>query len=784
MLNTAIVVLPLIIFVLLYFSINTLLYYLIIFNNSFKFTETSFKVVSFLFYFVLSAVIVYILFTRIFKFNFLVNKILLEKESFLNWRFIKDLENKNSVFKNIELQSRLKKSFIKLKDVIIFVFFTLLFITVVSILNNQVINPLKTSVYDTYLKKFNIVTNKSLYLEGDSLIVMTDKISEDISIGYQGNFSLLNTNTIYLGFVNGQNNYITLNLGNYNKKIYFDVVKKPKIINSIVDVRFGENYNKKFKNEFIIDAFIDSKISIYLNLDNATEKGKQINFSLKKDTVINIVFSNDKITDSVQYYFKGSQPIAPSINYEEYDQGYKIYISDLYGLKRLEVNEEKRNLSGLGFSMILNSSNSGIFRVMAENILNQKTFIVLNNKTSVDYSYETSDSFDGNDINNNSMHDDIFEDLNNLIKTLDLFYNSTLIEKKVYLDIKEYLLKQMKIFNNSNDLKIKNDIKQDLKELNEIFKEISNKQLDTKNINNEEKKLNNNLNKFMNKRNSINTPNESDGDVLTAEDVINLENYLVNLNLISLNIDKNIYRNTSQLIRVSSLLSVIDSLNVLSNKNRKIGEILSLDILSIKNLAENKNSDILEVRYRINNLTVKIYNVLKNREVLNSMSGENKQNSNCSDSNGNSKKPGLSELLSDILSDGNSGNNDSEQENGENKNGKGNTSNSKDDGNTNDIKNENNDKGHNGNSLSLEEIEKQLINKIGNYDNQDSVFKRKIKWLDYSKTERINPDLDNKRKGNYVNTIETEPFKLTYDKPENLLIIKKQILRKKKNVFY
>jgi hypothetical protein len=784
MLNTAIVVLPLIIFVLLYFSINTLLYYLIIFNNSFKFTETSFKVVSFLFYFVLSAVIVYILFTRIFKFNFLVNKILLEKESFLNWRFIKDLENKNSVFKNIELQSRLKKSFIKLKDVIIFVFFTLLFITVVSILNNQVINPLKTSVYDTYLKKFNIVTNKSLYLEGDSLIVMTDKISEDISIGYQGNFSLLNTNTIYLGFVNGQNNYITLNLGNYNKKIYFDVVKKPKIINSIVDVRFGENYNKKFKNEFIIDAFIDSKISIYLNLDNATEKGKQINFSLKKDTVINIVFSNDKITDSVQYYFKGSQPIAPSINYEEYDQGYKIYISDLYGLKRLEVNEEKRNLSGLGFSMILNSSNRGIFRVMAENILNQKTFIVLNNKTSVDYSYETSDSFDGNDINNNSMHDDIFEDLNNLIKTLDLFYNSTLIEKKVYLDIKEYLLKQMKIFNNSNDLKIKNDIKQDLKELNEIFKEISNKQLDTKNINNEEKKLNNNLNKFMNKRNSINTPNESDGDVLTAEDVINLENYLVNLNLISLNIDKNIYRNTSQLIRVSSLLSVIDSLNVLSNKNRKIGEILSLDILSIKNLAENKNSDILEVRYRINNLTVKIYNVLKNREVLNSMSGENKQNSNCSDSNGNSKKPGLSELLSDILSDGNSGNNDSEQENGENKNGKGNTSNSKDDGNTNDIKNENNDKGHNGNSLSLEEIEKQLINKIGNYDNQDSVFKRKIKWLDYSKTERINPDLDNKRKGNYVNTIETEPFKLTYDKPENLLIIKKQILRKKKNVFY
>ncbi|WP_448520772.1 hypothetical protein, partial [Schleiferia thermophila] len=639
---------------------------------------------------------------------------MLEKESFLNWRFIKDLENKNSVFKNIELQSRLKKSFIKLKDVIIFVFFTLLFITVVSILNNQVINPLKTSVYDTYLKKFNIVTNKSLYLEGDSLIVMTDKISEDISIGYQGNFSLLNTNTIYLGFVNGQNNYITLNLGNYNKKIYFDVVKKPKIINSIVDVRFGENYNKKFKNEFIIDAFIDSKISIYLNLDNATEKGKQINFSLKKDTVINIVFSNDKITDSVQYYFKGSQPIAPSINYEEYDQGYKIYISDLYGLKRLEVNEEKRNLSGLGFSMILNSSNSGIFRVMAENILNQKTFIVLNNKTSVDYSYETSDSFDGNDINNNSMHDDIFEDLNNLIKTLDLFYNSTLIEKKVYLDIKEYLLKQMKIFNNSNDLKIKNDIKQDLKELNEIFKEISNKQLDTKNINNEEKKLNNNLNKFMNKRNSINTPNESDGDVLTAEDVINLENYLVNLNLISLNIDKNIYRNTSQLIRVSSLLSVIDSLNVLSNKNRKIGEILSLDILSIKNLAENKNSDILEVRYRINNLTVKIYNVLKNREVLNSMSGENKQNSNCSDSNGNSKKPGLSELLSDILSDGNSGNNDSEQENGENKNGKGNTSNSKDDGNTNDIKNENNDKGHNGNSLSLEEIEKQLINKIGN----------------------------------------------------------------------
>ncbi|WP_333596272.1 hypothetical protein [Schleiferia thermophila] len=709
---------------------------------------------------------------------------MLDKESFLNWRFIKDLENKNSVFKNIELQSRLKKSFIKLKDVIIFVFFTLLFITVVSILNNQVINPLKTSVYDTYLKKFNIVTNKSLYLEGDSLIVMTDKISEDISIGYQGNFSLLNTNTIYLGFVNGQNNYITLNLGNYNKKIYFDVVKKPKIINSIVDVRFGENYNKKFKNEFIIDAFIDSKISIYLNLDNATEKGKQINFSLKKDTVINIVFSNDKITDSVQYYFKGSQPIAPSINYEEYDQGYKIYISDLYGLKRLEVNEEKRNLSGLGFSMILNSSNSGIFRVMAENILNQKTFIVLNNKTSVDYSYETSDSFDGNDINNNSMHDDIFEDLNNLIKTLDLFYNSTLIEKKVYLDIKEYLLKQMKIFNNSNDLKIKNDIKQDLKELNEIFKEISNKQLDTKNINNEEKKLNNNLNKFMNKRNSINTPNESDGDVLTAEDVINLENYLVNLNLISLNIDKNIYRNTSQLIRVSSLLSVIDSLNVLSNKNRKIGEILSLDILSIKNLAENKNSDILEVRYRINNLTVKIYNVLKNREVLNSMSGENKQNSNCSDSNGNSKKPGLSELLSDILSDGNSGNNDSEQENGENKNGKGNTSNSKDDGNTNDIKNENNDKGHNGNSLSLEEIEKQLINKIGNYDNQDSVFKRKIKWLDYSKTERINPDLDNKRKGNYVNTIETEPFKLTYDKPENLLIIKKQILRKKKNVFY
>ncbi|GCD79884.1 hypothetical protein [Schleiferia thermophila] len=709
---------------------------------------------------------------------------MLEKESFLNWRFIKDLENKNSVFKNIELQSRLKKSFIKLKDVIIFVFFTLLFITVVSILNNQVINPLKTSVYDTYLKKFNIVTNKSLYLEGDSLIVMTDKISEDISIGYQGNFSLLNTNTIYLGFVNGQNNYITLNLGNYNKKIYFDVVKKPKIINSIVDVRFGENYNKKFKNEFIIDAFIDSKISIYLNLDNATEKGKQINFSLKKDTVINIVFSNDKITDSVQYYFKGSQPIAPSINYEEYDQGYKIYISDLYGLKRLEVNEEKRNLSGLGFSMILNSSNSGIFRVMAENILNQKTFIVLNNKTSVDYSYETSDSFDGNDINNNSMHDDIFEDLNNLIKTLDLFYNSTLIEKKVYLDIKEYLLKQMKIFNNSNDLKIKNDIKQDLKELNEIFKEISNKQLDTKNINNEEKKLNNNLNKFMNKRNSINTPNESDGDVLTAEDVINLENYLVNLNLISLNIDKNIYRNTSQLIRVSSLLSVIDSLNVLSNKNRKIGEILSLDILSIKNLAENKNSDILEVRYRINNLTVKIYNVLKNREVLNSMSGENKQNSNCSDSNGNSKKPGLSELLSDILSDGNSGNNDSEQENGENKNGKGNTSNSKDDGNTNDIKNENNNKGHNGNSLSLEEIEKQLINKIGNYDNQDSVFKRKIKWLDYSRTERINPDFDNKRKGNYVNTIETEPFKLTYDKPENLLIIKKQTLRKKKNVFY
>ncbi|MGK0638145.1 hypothetical protein [Schleiferia thermophila] len=709
---------------------------------------------------------------------------MLEKESFLNWRFIKDLENKNSVFKNIELQSRLKKSFIKLKDVIIFVFFTLLFITVVSILNNQVINPLKTSVYDTYLKKFNIVTNKSLYLEGDSLIVMTDKISEDISIGYQGNFSLLNTNTIYLGFVNGQNNYITLNLGNYNKKIYFDVVKKPKIINSIVDVRFGENYNKKFKNEFIIDAFIDSKISIYLNLDNATEKGKQINFSLKKDTVINIVFSNDKITDSVQYYFKGSQPIAPSINYEEYDQGYKIYISDLYGLKRLEVNEEKRNLSGLGFSMILNSSNSGIFRVMAENILNQKTFIVLNNKTSVDYSYETSDSFDGNDINNNSMHDDIFEDLNNLIKTLDLFYNSTLIEKKVYLDIKEYLLKQMKIFNNSNDLKIKNDIKQDLKELNEIFKEISNKQLDTKNINNEEKKLNNNLNKFMNKRNSINTPNESDGDVLTAEDVINLENYLVNLNLISLDIDKNIYRNTSQLIRVSSLLSVIDSLNVLSNKNRKIGEILSLDILSIKNLAENKNSDILEVRYRINNLTVKIYNVLKNREVLNSMSGENKQNSNCSDSNGNSKKPGLSELLSDILSDGNSGNNDSEQENGENKNGKGNTSNSKDDGNTNDIKNENNNKGHNGNSLSLEEIEKQLINKIGNYDNQDSVFKRKIKWLDYSRTERINPDFDNKRKGNYVNTIETEPFKLTYDKPENLLIIKKQTLRKKKNVFY
>lgn len=787
-LNLLMGITPVILLVAIYFTFNSVIYNISILNNSFSIIQSLYSFLKYLTYLFLILFVVILLLVKFFKFNFFINRYLLDKESFLHWRFIKEIEFNKSVFKFIELDNRLKLFKIKFNRKILGLSFLLISISFFSFVSKKYVNPINTSVYDIYLRQFNFNFGKEFYLEGDSLILNTDNISSDVYVSYNGISKELNNKSIFLGFVEGTKNFITINVNSYKKPIFFNLINKPKIIHSTVEVNYNNLYIKKFINEFNVEALLNSNIRIDINFENASERDKIIDFKLSSDTVIMVYFFNENIIDSVQFTFKTFEPTSPKIDFEKTNDGYKIYITDSYGLKKLDINGYTKKINGLNYNFILGENS--IYKITVENILNVKSVVLLNNKLVYDNSKNsiiTSTEYnDFTETSNQSLN----ENIKNLIETLDILFESKWIDEKDYTEIKEYLIEEYKKYVSLRKGEDLRKVQENIFELSKILKEIANNQLDDKKKENEIKKLKNKLNSFKKKSLGENlNPVDNTEDALSTTDIVNLENFLVNLNLVSLDIDKGFYKSPLQLFRLSSLTFIVDSLNALIDKNKKLKEILSEDLFSIKQMVFSKkeNLDLKEVRFRINNLTVKIYNILKNRELINMGSSENNKNSNCNNNNnGNTKKPGISELLSEIINDGESeeGKNGSEDKDHDGKSKESDKEKTQE-GDDNEKNIEKKGKGKVGNSDSLEELEKQLLNKIGNYEKNDSLFKQKIKWLDYSNALRVNPLMDSKRKGNYVMEQETIFNKNTGSKQiENFMPIRKQNLHLKTNVYY
>ncbi|GCD78298.1 hypothetical protein JCM31826_17800 [Thermaurantimonas aggregans] len=749
------------------------------------------SLIVFFLFVVLLIIVVLFYFSTTFKSK--IFNLLFTNKDFLDFSIQGELVKRVDVFSSVELSKRLKYFFFPKPKKIILYLFIILILTISFSFKFFQIN-FNQDVFDKYVEKISYTFNKNFFVEGDSIFLFTDF---DCNGQIQLQYASYNTDLVkgknFIGLASPNENKLYFKLNSYHKKVLLQIVPRPKVREFTVHSIYDNSIKERFTNITHLNILSNSIVEYKLMADNSANKLITGNFLFKNDTVIDFVLCNTYVCDTFQVFLTKRNISSPVINYSKVGNFYLISISDDHGIKNVQINGNTDFFKQPKTSLLIELDTNLQYTIIASNILNKTTRITIGNKYSI--LNTTANAFNNSEILNQyleSLESDILSVINTLneqIKTSPINEIKQLLQnfQNQLNDISSDFYDQMRI----------NQIKTLLKDVNKLLEEFQNISKNSQDLANEllKQKLQNTLNRYKKENHKIRTSNEniSEASEINASEHIILEGLLLSFNNLSLDIEKNKYKNNKDLLNNSNLLTLADSLNMLLIKNKTLRPILSEEYERLKNTIQN-NSDLKTFVFAINNLSVKLYQIIKNVEQnnINSNNQNNSQNnSNCTNpsNTGNSKKPGLSELIGEESNDGKedngstsngdpkkNSNNDSNTNESENssENGKQNKSNKEKDGKS----------GPNGDKESLEELEKQLKDRKSSYSSILDELKRKIKWLDSEDSKRFNETMDNKRKGNFINDRDVEQINLIKKDTQNILYINRKELTVKTNVRY
>ena len=713
-------------------------------------------------------------------------------EDFRSYKIEKYLVLKGDAYSKYELNSRLKNlNFKGLRKILLFVFGILLVLSIFSFSKFKIVNF--NDPFDTYLSKFNFRLCMNEYLEGDSIFFISEFINQDLIIEYGNKDYVLDKNVVFIGFANTLFKEVNLKIGRnvFNKRVI--VHSKPRLENLLITTNYDNILVNEYKNIFELNTFLNSKISIKASFINAEKKGNFSEFLLSSDTVVKIKYCNPYWCDSIEIFIKSVELPRPMISYSKIGEQTIVKISDDIGLKSIFVNDRYFNVQKNSkiIEIVLDTVNN--HSVKGTNILNKFTEVRINNNK---FYYVSLKSNGLGELKN--LVDQIelqVQDVVNSLSDVNSIYDFKLYDNK--------LINLLSVLNNLNleendtySVKAK-QLKELINEINSILKELEKSHsTDNKLVSDMLfQKLKNTLNRYQTKKKKrdINTESNDFGDISASEQII-FEYILLVTNNLSVDIENGKFKNKRDIFKNSMMPVLLDSLMEIMLKRPPLYEILISDVNALKRIENDISNDIIPIMYRLNNIAVTIYNLLKNIEInqMNSDQKDQRQdNSNCTNpSMGNSKKPSLSELLGESdksIKEGEEGeegkkeSNDEKSENGndgkdgEQKDGMGDEKRNKE---------RNGNRHGTGSNESLEEIEKRLKNIISGGTFFDSnELKKKIKWLDYERSSRLNDEYDSRRQGNFVSD-DNDSFLQPLGNSDIIKIIRRPSLVIKHNGIY
>ncbi|MFN4299039.1 MAG: hypothetical protein ACK4EX_04800 [Thermaurantimonas sp.] len=719
--------------------------------------------------------------------------LLFTKKDFLEFSIQGDLVKRDDVFSTVELSNRLKYIFFpKPKKVILYVFVILVLSISFSFKFFQI--NVNDDVFDKYIQKISYTFNKDFFVEGDSIFLFTDFDSKgQIQLQYGSYNTNLTNGQNFVGLATTNEKNLIFKLNSFQKKIQINIVPRPKIREFSVYTNYENTIKEHFTNLTHLNILDMSIVEYKLVAENSSNNLFSGKFLFNKDTVIDFIFCNTYICDTFQVHFSKRNISNPIINYSKIGNLYLISVTDENGLKYLQINNNKDFFKQPKTSVLFELDTNLQYTIIATNILNKTTKVSIGINTSIfgasmnisnnsDLPYQYLENLEKEIVS-------VINNLNELIKTSSI--------SEIYQILQNFQSQLNNISSFINDQMRINQINSLLKDVGKFLEEYQNNAKNSQDLANDilKQKLQNTLNRYNkenNKNKSTNDNSSESGEINSSEQII-LESLLLSFNNLSIDIERNKYKNNKDLLNNSNLLSLSDSLNIILFKNKSLRSILSEDYNRLKNTIQN-STDLKNYVYAINSLSVKLYQIIKNIEQNNmnfNNQNNNQNNSNCSNpsNNGNSKKPGLSELLGEEYKDGKNANGSNSNEGSNNKlnndsKNEGNENSSENSNSNNDRKEKDGKSGSKGSRDSLEELEKQLRNNKLSYSSVIDELKRKIKWLDSENSKRLNEVMDNKRKGNFVDDRNVEEIDLIKANNFNILYISRKDLILKNNVRY
>lgn len=704
--------------------------------------------------------------------EFILSK-LLEKRDYQTYKIQSYLINNKSIFSLFELENRLNQfSFKGLKKAIIFGIIILSLFSFFSFKRftlNTPDNPL-----DFYLQKLNVNTDKKFYLEGDSIFIISDYTNSDLTIEYGQKISKIDLKKKFIGIATADFNRILFKYGLRSISRDIIIYKRPQLKDVFIQIHYNQHVINEFKNIFDIQTFSGS--TAYINAVIQNSKNKSINkeIQLFNDTILRFYYCNDFGCDSFSLFFKVNDLSSPLISHILSGDKFIVRVSDGYGLKTVKINNQIINTKPEEKIIEIFLDTLGIYRVFATNIFNKFSEVTIGKSND----YSGISSLNSEEFNSffNTIESEIIENILKLSETSDYYERSLSLDRLNELSKILDNLSTVELIDFNNKVKI-NNLQQLLKDVNTFLENVLKDKNDQSNLIEmlKSQNLKNTLNRYKkNKKSSEATNSESINTSLNSADQIILEYILIVSNKLSIDIEQKKFRNKNDIFNNSVLPIILDTLKMIMDKKPPIYDALIEDYTAIINSRINKSSDLNTLVYRLNNISVTLYNIIKNIESnsFNNLKNQSEKdkNSDCNNpGSGNTQKPTLKDLIGESESGEGEGKDDNSEKGEGNKLESGKSDNSTDSKKSGDNKNtrekekkENSDQKNrlqnSGiDSESLEDLEKRLRDVMSDNPSIDkNELRRRIKWLDYNKSKKMNEEIDNRRKGNFVIEVENE----------------------------
>ena len=716
----------------------------------------------------------YILTFLVYKTREILLKYFLSVDDYSSYKIQRSLLINKDPYSKFELKKRLQNiNFKGLKKAFTSLVMLLSVLSIFSFAKFSI--PRFENPFNEYISKFNIKQDKEEYLEGDSIFVLIDIPLADILLEYGNQVYPCNNNKIFIGLASPLHDRFSVKLFNnvVDRKVL--VHGRPRLNDLFISSNYKDIIIREYRNVFDVSAFRNSQVIIKASFIGAQHDEVENKFFIDKDTNVVITFCNPHFCDSLEINFKAVEINKPTITYTKFEDTYLVKVLDDFGLKSLIVNGKAYSIDHNSRSVEFFLDTLQSYTVTAKNICNQISEIVVNKLKTI---YNGANfSLDGS--HSSSVLNDIESQLLELANELSENPRSYPFEKynDILQNLEEILNTVFKENTGQNRMRA-NELKLLVSEVIEILKEIEKNVKLNKDILNESliQKLKNTMNRYKNtmKQNEKNKETDSNTESLSISEQISLEYILLVSNNLSFDIESGIYKNVKDVYLNSLLPVMLDTLYSIMLRKSAIYDLLIKDYNSLRSLDYSSSAvDIRSLMFRLNNISVILYNLIKNTEQnlpgIQQDTDKNNKDSNCSNPNsGKSKKPGINELLGDSKQNGKEGEGESESNNEKERNDGSNTSDdggdkeSNKEGNNNTERKKSGNTG-NGSNESLEEIEKKLRNlNSSEMSINNDLLKKKIKWLDYEYSKRINDEADNKRLGTYV-----------IEKSENISVQKK-----------